>query len=87
MATVNIEWLVSKWRGVQETVARSRVRKAEELLPGMEVFVASKRVQQKAKILSVSKSKKSRSKLPVASTSSAELPLNSNGSLQERHRS
>ena len=48
--TGKIEWLFSKWIKVHETVPRSRVKKA-----GMEILLAYKGVQHKAKISSFSK--------------------------------
>ena len=52
---ITIEWLVSKWSGVRETVPRSRVKRKGDLDIGMEVQVSYKRGQFKARIIGLGK--------------------------------
>ncbi|XP_041473090.1 uncharacterized protein LOC121422245 isoform X2 [Lytechinus variegatus] len=48
---VTIQWLTRKWNGMQETVARSRVKTTKELRPGMDVWVTYKSCRYRAVVV------------------------------------
>ena len=53
MLSITIEWLVGKWRGTIEDVARSRISNQGELKVGEVVHIEHRRGQHEARIVAL----------------------------------